>query len=184
MSEPQMEVLRGVSASIPMPTKLRIGDPLYFEIYENEPKKLERLTYAKTFRRPTWLGRVNLMEGLVHYATLNGEIDTMLDSCVRFYFAPTQELLDLYLDGKHYSFQKEKVIDIGVDTARYIIGYNKNETLIQTDADGFWGYVTEFSKGNKLEGVEVFLSLGENYDFESAKELLESLIECKFELEF
>ena len=59
MSEPKMEVLRGVSASIPMPTKLRIGDPLYFEQYENEPKKLERLTYAKTFRRPTWLGRIS-----------------------------------------------------------------------------------------------------------------------------
>ena len=184
MSEPKMEVLRGVSASIPMPTKLRIGDPIYFEKYENEPKKLERLTYAKNFRRPSWLGRVNLMEGLVHYATLNGEIDTMLDSYVRFFFAPNQELLDLYMDDKHYSSQKKKVTDIGVDTGRYIIGYNKNETLIQTDADGFWGYVTEFSKGNKLEGVEVFLSLGENYDFESAKELLEFLIECKFELEF
>ena len=51
------------------------------------------------------------------------------------------------MTDKHYSFQKEKVIDIGVDTAQYLIGYNKNEALIQTDADNggvvYWGYTFE-----------------------------------------
>ena len=81
---------------------------------------------------------------------------------------------------KFYSDEREEIECIlKVCMAIYDVSPDDMRLLIQTDADGFWGYVTEFSKGNKLEGVEVFLSLGENYDFESAKELLESLIECK-----
>ena len=64
MSEPQVEVLREVSVSIPMPTNICIGDPLYFECYADDTKKLERLTYSKKFRRPNWLGKAKVVEEL------------------------------------------------------------------------------------------------------------------------
>ena len=53
--------------------------------------------------------------------------------------------------------------------------------MIHIGADGWIGQVVEYQTKNKLEGITIELALSDDsdYTFESAKETLEYLFNCK-----
>ena len=173
------KIINEATTRIKMPKKLYIGDPLYFEEYENDASELKRLTYVNTFRRPDWIGSLKIVEGEETYQ-FNGKESTLKTIDLHAYFAPNEELLKLYEEDKKYKYQKVSTLQIGVDTAKYIIGFDDQEQTIRTGADGFWGAVYEYKNKGKLEGLTFDLGLGDLYSFDEAKKKLEYLFDTKF----
>lgn len=163
-----------------MPKKLYVGDPLYFEEFENNPAELKRLTYANTFKRPDWVGSITLTEK--EYASAFEDKDFSYTS-IEFFacFAPNEEFLKTYEENQCYKHQKIKQTEIGVDSARYVLGVNDREEVVKTGADGYWGGVFEIKSGNKLEGLCISLGMGDLYSVEEAKKSLNYLFEANFE---
>ena len=173
------KVLNKAYARINMPKKLYVGDPLYFEEYENYPSELKRLTYANNFKRPDWVGSITLTE-TEHRCTYKGQ--ELSYTSIGFFacFAPNEEFLETYEQNQCYKHQKNKQTEIGVDTARYILGVDNRDEVIRTGADGFWGSVCELKNGNKLEGLCVDLGLGDLHSFKEAKQLISYLFNAEF----
>ena len=98
-----------------MPKKLYVGDPLYFEEFENNPAELKRLTYANTFKRPDWVGSITLTEK--EYASAFEDKDFSYTS-IEFFacFAPNEEFLKTYEENQCYKHQKIKQTEIGLTT--------------------------------------------------------------------
>lgn len=174
------KILNEVKAEVKMPSKMYIGDPMYFDHYADNKTRLNQLTYIKGFRgKSSWLGSVKLTEteesyefgGKTHYYT---SINFMI--C----FAPNQKLLNIYEGNMKFNYQKEKSVEIGVDSATYVFGFNKNEIEVRTMSDGGFGLVTEFYNSSKLEGVMIQLNTGEHGTFEQIKKELEYLLDVKF----
>ena len=56
------KILKEQKVVISMPKAISIGDPLYFDEYQDDPKRLAQLTYERSFRRPTWKASFKLIE--------------------------------------------------------------------------------------------------------------------------
>lgn len=176
--ENKAKILSEVFAEVVMPKKLYIGDPMYFEEYEGA--KLNKLVYNKNYRgKSDWVGFVKLTQKEDSFEFEGKEItyqDIEIDIC----FAPNQKLLEIFKRGNILHSHKEKPLDIGVDTACYVIGINDNEIKINTMGDGCWGQVLEVYNGSKLDGIMINLSTGEYNDLNRLKSDLEYLFNIKF----
>lgn len=176
--ETTAKVLSEISMEVSMPKKLYVGDPLYFEEYEGA--KLKSLTYAKSFRgKSDWIGKVKLTQKEDSFE-MGGEVIKYIDLEIEIYLAPNEKLLNIYADNMKFSYQKTKTVDIGVDSASYVLGVNDREIKVSTMSDGFFGTVMEFYNKSKLEGITIGLSTGEHSDFERVKSELEYLFDIKF----
>ncbi|WP_368263222.1 hypothetical protein [Clostridium disporicum] len=180
MTNNEEKVLNVLKTEVKMPTKIYIGDPMYFEHYADNKTRLNQLTYNKGYRgKSSWVGSVKLTEvedsfemaGKTHYYT---SVYFMI--C----FAPNQKLLSLYEENMKFNYQKEKDVEIGVDSATYVFGFNKNEMEVRTMSDGGFGLVSEYYNDSKLEGVVIQLNTGEHGTFEDIKKELEYLLDVKF----
>ena len=78
-------------------------------------------------------------------------------------------------------YKGDKVIKdfiLGVDTASYLFEIDNNYSKVRTGADGYFGYIREFSSNkNKLRAIELDLDFGD--DFERARSILEGVFEIK-----
>lgn len=177
--EEKVVILRKAESSIAMPTKIKIGDPMYFENGEGL-----NYTYSKGFRgKKDWSCFLEMIEDSSQYPMddLNNEIIDMKCIYFRMYLACDEELLCILKDNKRYKRQKVKTTVLGVDTASYIFDVNGFEILIRTGGDGSIGCVVEYYTGKKLEGVvmEVALPCEDDRDYETNKSTLESLFKCE-----
>ena len=177
----QVKVLKKAEGVISMPKKITIGDPMYFE----DGKGLE-YTYSKAFRgKSDWACAIEIADNFITCPPNEFFKETLEYNDVSFkiYLAYDEKMLSLLKEGKRYTRQKEKVTELGVDSASYIINVNGVEELIRTGGDGSIGYVCEYFTKSKLEGVIIEATLSDytGYNYTSAKKLFESMFNCKIE---
>ena len=151
--EENIRIDRKENFDVPMFNKIVIGDPLYFE----EGEGLQ-YTYAKNFRgKNDWVGDLEVVEEVnLDFAKEFGRESSYVS--VLAHFAPNEEYLETYKNGQYYKGQKTKAIEIGVDTARYLVEINDRYLEIYTGSDGLMGLITEYYRGNKLEGITISLT--------------------------
>ena len=176
--EEQVKVLKKAEGRMPMVKNIKIGDPMYFEdgIGLN-------YTYSKSFRgKSDWKCALEVSENLItcppdEYFKEGLEYT---DISFKVYLAYDDKMLSLLRGKKKYTRQKEKVTELGVDTASYIISVNGDEVPIKTGADGWIGGVSEYFTNSKLEGVIIEATLSDytGYNYESAKKHFPSLFDC------
>lgn len=172
------KVLSQVSKTITMPKNISIGDPLYFE--EQDEATLKSLTYSKDFSKfSNWVSSLSVIKYQDSFE-FEGEDITYEQVEFFIYLAPNEQLLKIYKEGDVLRSQRQENIDIGVDTARYIVKVDDREVEIRTMSDGFFGYTLELYKGSNLEGVLINLDTGEYSDFDRVKSDLEYLFNVKF----
>lgn len=172
------KILAEVSTTIKMPKKIYVGDPMYFEEFDED--ELKRLTYSKSFRgKSNWVGCITITESEDSFES-GGKTVTFKDSDYTICLAPNNPLLEVYKEGNILKSHRKKQLDIGVDTACYVIGIDDRELIIDTMSDGFIGDVFELYKGSKLDGIIINLS-GAEYDISDLKEKLGYLFNVKFE---
>ena len=178
--EEQVKVLKKAEGRIPMMKKIKIGDPMYFEEGGNGLK----YTYSKSFRQKgDWKCALEVLENLIICPPdeFFKEGLKYKDISFKAYLAYDEKMLSLLKENKIYTRQKEKVTELGVDTASYIISVNNEEELIKTGGDGWIGQVIEYYTKTKLEGIVIEATLSDytGYTFESAKKLFQWLFDCK-----
>ncbi|MGG7131206.1 hypothetical protein [Clostridium perfringens] len=167
----QEEVLKKVVYGVKMPKRFKIGDEWYFEEYANDKKELDRLTYVRGVRgKSDWQCKIVLEEKQCEdfqYVSVHG------------IFAEDEAYLKLLDMNKMYKGDKViKDFILGVDTASYLFEIDNNYSKVRTGADGYFGYIREFSSNkNKLRAIELDLDFGD--DFERARSILEGVFEIK-----
>ena len=173
------KLIQQISKNIGMVKNIKIGDPMYFEEFKNSPL-LDTLVYDRRFRgKGDWVGFVSIKEFEDSFDAEYGPV-TLSYIDIELSFAPNEELLNIYKRGLHYSYQKVKPQQIGVDTASYTISINDITSLIRTGTDGYLGDIFEYYNKNKLEGIYISLGTGDCEDFSSIKEMVETLFNIKF----
>ena len=84
-------ILKEQKVVIPMPKSISIGDPMYFDDYQNDAKRLAELTYERSFRRPTWKAAFKFIESEESFQlgekTHSYKMNSLLIAC-----APTEGL--------------------------------------------------------------------------------------------
>lgn len=160
-------VSREESFTIAMPKNLIIGDPWYFEKCPDR----KDLFYNKAFRgRGSWVGRAIVSEVIYDYKDMK-VTGTEFTLC----FAQNEEDLAVYLDGMKYTRQTEKTLEIGVDTAKYIVETNISYDTFETGSDGYMGSVAEYYTKGKLEGIYIELSAGEYAELDNVVDKIKSI---------
>lgn len=173
-----VKILSQISTGVNMPKKMYVGDPMYFDKYEGS--ELKRLTYAKNFRgKSEWVGHLSIIEKEDSFEFEGKEVP-FKEIEFNISLAPNEKLLSIFKEGKILHSHKEKSLDIGVDSARYVVGVDDREIEINTMGDGFWGMVVEVYQGGKLEGILINLATGEYSEFDKVKSDLEYLFDIKF----
>lgn len=138
------------------PKKLIIGDPMYLErgIADGLTCQWKRLSYVSNLKA----------EIEVYEETF----DNFKYSVVRLYVLPEERLNDIHRseeesDGFVYypKLVSGKVIELGCDTAAFIVETDKGHMKIHTGADGYYGIAIKYR--NKL-GIQVEL----NFDSDMA----------------
>lgn len=160
------ELLRKESFNVVMPKKIKIGDPYYFEQFQEDKQKLNKLTYNATFRgKEKWVGKMHVIEEkLVDDSMgISSTFNAVRFICV---FAEDEKLADLLLENKIYKGQKVSSIAIGVDTAEYEVAIDDRYLEFHTGADGYWGDVYEIYNGSKKVGITIALNLPDLSSFE------------------
>lgn len=176
--EEKTTILRKAESVISMPTKIKIGDPMYFENGEGL-----KHTYSKLFRgKKDWVCFLEIIEDIGKYQFEEFDDEPMEVKSLYFklYLSCDEELLSVLKRNRLYTRQKVKTVELGVDTASYILGVSGDETLIRTGGDGGIGYVSEYYTKTKLEAVvmEIALPCEDDEDYKSNKKILESLFKC------
>lgn len=162
------KVINSKKIKVNMPKAIKIGDPFYFESYNDDKNKLNKLTYSRGFRgKDLWIGEIIIEHKEITYEDMKFE-----DVVYKMIFAPSKEYLETYEEGCKYSTQKVKAIELGVDTAGYYIQVNKNSEIICTGSDGYFGDVYEIYRGTKIEGLIIEMRVG---DYISCSELENTL---------
>lgn len=168
----KIKVKRELKSKVEMPTTIIVGDPIYFEEYPNR----KDLVYDKGFRgKKDWVGIVTLSETETEYKDMIIE-----GSSLKVVYAPNEEFARVYLDDMKYKSQNIKNTQIGVDSARYLIQIDDKCHEINTGGDGYWGDISEFYRGDKLEGIMIDMELGDIYSFNDHREIIEYLFNIKF----
>lgn len=118
------------------PERIAFGDPLYFEQCTEE--ELKRLTVD--YKPPdSFRAKVVLEE------TPYEKCPDEMCRAMSIYFAPSQTI-NVYVQGKQYKSQDYISRDIGVDSARYLLGMDGNYDIFSTGGDGYWGEYAELSR--------------------------------------
>lgn len=145
--------------NLKMPKKIYIGDSEMIDCFGTE-----YLTYIydKAFRKKEdWLGYIDLKN--MEYTTDDyGNLEmTITDVCCDIIFAKDNNNLDVFKKNMRFNYQKIKTTEIIVERAEYNIIINNEYYKVETMSDGSFGEVYEFYNGNKLEGIKISISFGE-----------------------
>lgn len=145
---------------IKRPEHIVFGDPMYFEDFHGE--RLQKLVVD--YKPPAdFDARLKLYQDTVDGYDVLG---------MRLYLAPA-ETVEVYADDMMYEGQNEEGRRIGVDTARYRLAVDGREQTIRTGGDGYWGSVTEFTRGSGEQKVTdaVVVDIGVPDDFYNFDEM-------------
>lgn len=161
-----MELLRKESFNVPVPKKIKIGDPFYFnKIKEYEHFKgfeddelLKQLTYDTSLRgKSKWIGK---MEILIE------KENTLEETRFLCVFAKNKKMANLLLENKIYEDQKINSKSIEISSASYIIEVNDKLLVFKTGADGDFGRIHEVFTGPIKVGIVIDMALSDLYSFE------------------
>lgn len=174
-------LLKKAESKIEMIKRIIIGDPSYFD----DAQGLKH-TYTKSFRgKSDWVGKLELIKNktICPIGEYNKEELEFEDIAFKLYLAYDEKMLSLLLENKFYSTQKEKLTELGVDTASYLLQVDKKEDIIKIGGDGSIGYVCEYYTKNKLDAVvmEVTMPTIDGDDFNRNKKTLEWFFNCSLE---
>lgn len=165
---------------VKMPTEIIMGDPYYFEEFEDDNKKLKSLiSIIKPTKkqRETWKCGVSLLAEKKHNDEYNIDFD---NNRIIIAIAP-KKYLRMYLNEKHFTDQNVETKKIGVDTAEYIISVDDKSDIIRTDGDGYWATEIIFrAKGKRIvEAIMLDISMPSELTLEN----IEKYINYFFEVE-
>lgn len=144
------------------PKRLIIGDPMYLErgIAEGLTCQWKRLSYASNVK-----AKIEVFEET---------FDNFKYSVIRIFVLSEERLNDIHCsekksDGFVYypKLVSGKVIELGCDTAAFIVETDKGHMKIHTGADGYYGIAIKYK--DKL-GIQV--ELGFDSDMADYKELV------------
>ena len=116
-------------------TKLRIGDPMYFEDIAagSTNKYLKEITFNGNISAAP-LGRIKIQE--VREVDEKFTFTYILVSIVQ---GMNNQMLDVYINGKYYPSKVKKQYELGCDTAQFEMATKYGYDLFHTGADGFYG---------------------------------------------
>lgn len=174
------KIIKKSANEVKFPNSITIGDPSYFEEFKGS-NRLKKLVYDKSFRgKSDWIGYVKVSE-YNNKSTFHGK-EFNFNTCeIDIFFAPNKELLELFKENKCYKNHREKIIEIGVDTAEYIISMGNAMSTISIGSDGFMGSVSEIYNGKKLEGILIELNAGNVISFDTLVSEVEFLFNVKLD---
>lgn len=142
------------------PKRLIIGDPMYLEkgIAEELTCQWKRLSFQKDIK-----AEIEVFEDTFFRGGKHETYDTFKMNVLRLYVLPEQLLDNIHSDEEKNNeglvyFPKlisGKVIELGCDTASFIVETDNNYVQIDTGADGYYGVAVKYK--NKL-GIQVELS--------------------------
>ena len=123
-------------------TKLRIGDPYYFEAIRNKTTRgaeKEMVFDGSISAAP--LGKIKI--ALVHVKEADIEFDSLEVTVVQ---GLREEMLDVYLDNKYYKDTKVKEVELGCDTACFELETKYSYDKFDTGADGWYGHFDKYKQ--------------------------------------
>ena len=128
--------------SIPVPARLKIGDPWYEERYS---ERLRELVFESGFSSS-------------FVATLRFEHNKEDEMhLVKVCIAPNQKILSMYEQDRYPAVFNEKEMILGCDTACFEIATPQRYVNIGTLADGYFGDVHRFTYNRKCQGAIINL---------------------------
>lgn len=165
--------MRQEAYRIKCPKHILVGDPLYFEEYANNKKRLSELVvdYKPS---PGFHAGISLVE------TEYPDFPEYIARTITIYLAPERDL-KVYMDGKMYASQKIKQKEIGVDTACYTIEVDGRYEDIRTGGDGYWGDYQEFyreaGKRRCVDAVIISIAMPDHETFKGMQRMTKYFFE-------
>ena len=159
--------------------RIIIGDPSYIDEYEKGTPDYNRLVADFSNSPKNKLGYIQV--SCVEYST--GEASknkyTSRYFVVDVATAPTEDIANVYLDGKFYSLSNKSVdVELGCDTARFDVETDFGFDTYSTGADGYYGQASVYNLKNKPFGTHIELTVScDMYDYDSFVEKLYSIFE-------
>jgi hypothetical protein len=124
---------------------IRIGDPLYFENMEDDPKRYKKLVADV---KPTCckFGAIRIRDVEVEdeYEGMPLKYNQIV---VDVFMAPTEEKLQVYLNDRYFGENSVKQhYELGCDTASYEICVDGRYDEVHTGADGYYGTLSHMKQ--------------------------------------
>ena len=131
----KITILKEKTYEVKGTTKLRIGDPMYFEDMSagSTNKYLKEITFNGNISAAP-LGRIKIQE--VREVDEKFTFTYILVSIVQ---GMNNQMLDVYINGKYYPSKVKKQYELGCDTAQFEMATKYGYDLFHTGADGFYG---------------------------------------------
>ena len=131
----KITVLKEKTYEVKGTTKLRIGDPMYFEEIAagSDNKYLKEITFNGNISAAP-LGRMKIQE--VRETDGKFTFTYILVSIVQ---GINNQMLDVYINGRYYPTKVKKQYELGCDTAQFEMATKYGYDLFHTGADGFYG---------------------------------------------
>ena len=133
--ENKIMILKEKTYEVKGTTKLRIGDPMYFEDIAagSTNKYLKEITFNGNISAAP-LGRIKIQE--IREMDEKFTFTYILVSIVQ---GMNNQMLDVYINGKYYPSKVKKQYELGCDTAQFEMATKYGYDLFRTGADGFYG---------------------------------------------
>jgi hypothetical protein len=169
-----MNIVSRKDYEVDMPKKqIVIGDPLYFEDYADDQKKLNKLISRIKINKVI----KDNMKCFVSVVEIEDEGYESVE--LRICIAPSANA-HVYLQDMKYTSQETTSKAIGVDSATYMIEVDENSCDINTMADGYWGNEEIFFRtinGKKnIDAYLICLTMPDDFDVEETI----SYVDCFF----
>lgn len=165
------KLLRRELFRVKCPKRIVAGDPYYLETVP--PERLKKLVVDYTLPK-SYEARIVLSQYEMH------DFGVYQTNAVQIYLAPGKDV-DVYAAEKMYADQCIDQKEIGVDTARYIIGIDGRWEEFHTGADGYWGDACEYfhtrNERKQVDGIMIMMTMPEEVSFEAMKQSVYGLFE-------
>lgn len=131
------KLLREIEFPVKGTTKLRIGDPMYFEMIEagKDVKNLKRLIFDGNISAAS-LGFVQIRQWKIEEGILSWEEIT-----VDVYQGSRDDIINVYRSEKFWPSQVKKEIELGCDSASFEVETKFGDDNFSTGADGCYGEI-------------------------------------------
>lgn len=166
------------------PKTIIFGDPMYFEDFEDDPKRLKSLIAELKLTKnqiAQFVSRVVIKNE--RFEDEGFEFDSI---SMNIYIAPSEHI-GTYMNDQYYKVQKETTKDIGVDSACYLLQVDDNYDEFRTGADGYWGCHTTYSRtinGKKhVDAHIVSITMTEDLSMEDVEQYLKYFFKDTKEIE-
>lgn len=147
------------------PHHIVFGDPMYFEDYADDKKRLKSLVTNLTLtkaQRNEFGCVVRLSCGKKEEKLPNGENFSYMEKIITILMCVPKDF-DVYLSDLKYTNQTVKSKEIGVDSHTYYLQVNENDDEINTNADDCWGmeslYYGKINGKRVLQAVVINIAL-------------------------